>query len=424
MCLLDNGSAGYIWKEEWIYPYESLWGIMEKFKFLNAMNSIKCKGFAMKPMQSYDVFEDKQFFIFNYRVNYQNKVLAKFLNISSATHFEVLKKFSWNNLNEYMERKVRICPICIAKGYHSYIHQLFWEDTCFIHPEKKLIETNINYIFEYSPNEWFKKDTIINTYIEPAIDILQYILEQKYVLKTSYNKWGCGVVRLGIIYEKTLVKERSFINLKKCLKSILYDTQIVKGIVKLDMPKSVAENKWPTYGYYDDFKKIGSSRTTWFSDYCYSYAEKLAATCDTELFEATLRDFNSSVLAAVMRKRYFDYNHLAIAIIITSIVITGYTDLDDVTYTFCERWKKKKRYCFYEKKFANYINNCDYNYQKTMFVELYKFLVEDMYNAIQKKAQLGHYAHKTYQNFDLDMYLPIYLIVETTNEMQIIRIDE
>lgn len=422
MCQLDNGNSGYVWKKEWVYPYESLWGIVEKFKFLNAMNSIRCKGFTTKHVQSYSVFEDKQFYIFFYQVDYQNEMLAKFLDISIETHFDALKKFSWNTLNDYMERKIKICPICISKGYHSYIHQLFWEDTCFLHPGQKLIETSINYLFEYSSSQWFKKNNVINTYIESSADILQHLVEQDYVL-TPLSKWGCNVVHLGIIYEKELVKKSSLINLKKCLKSILYGYKIVKGFVRLRMPKSEAISKWSSYEYYDESKKLGSNGT-WFSDYCYYYAEKLATTCDKELFKETLLDFNSSVSAAVIRNRYFDYNHFAIAIIITSIIITGYTYLDDVTNTFCERWKKKKRGCIFEEKFANYIENCNYNYQKTAFIELYKLLIEDIYKIIQKKAQLGEYAYKTYQNMNFDIYPPIYLIVEKTNEIEIIEINE
>ena len=33
-----QNSMGYIWKKEWIRPYESLWGILQRYKLVNVMN--------------------------------------------------------------------------------------------------------------------------------------------------------------------------------------------------------------------------------------------------------------------------------------------------------------------------------------------------------------------------------------------------
>lgn len=425
MYQLDNGTVGYTWKKTFICPYESLWGIIEKFKYLNAMDSINCKGFMLKHMQSYNIVANNQLRIYNYGVKYKNDDLLDFLQISSETHFEVLKKFIWNDLNEYMDRKVRICPICIAKGYHSYIHQLFWEDTCFLHPDKKLMETNTDYIFEYSSNDQFRKDTVITTYIEPAMDILQYLLEQKNNIPCTKGIWGDDVVHLGIIYMNTLLSNNNALfNVKTCLKSIFHNSKLFGGAVVWNMTKTEASKQWTKYGYYDESEKYGSDQTRWFSDYCYLYAKKLVDTCDKTLFDDTLRNFYSSVSAAAIRNYYFDYNHYIIAVIITGIILTGYTDIVDIPYIFSERWHIKKRACFYENLYANYVRKSRYAYQKTAFIELYKRLVKDLYDNIQKKAQSGFYANKTYREINYNMDLPMYLVVETTEKVKIIRIND
>ena len=45
---LDNETAGYTWDKQFVLPYESLWGIIEKFRYFNALKTLKSKELPFK----------------------------------------------------------------------------------------------------------------------------------------------------------------------------------------------------------------------------------------------------------------------------------------------------------------------------------------------------------------------------------------
>ena len=46
--------------------------------------------------------------------------------------------------NKYLYNKIRYCPECLRRmGYHSILHQSKFFDTCFLHPECKLISSEL-----------------------------------------------------------------------------------------------------------------------------------------------------------------------------------------------------------------------------------------------------------------------------------------
>ncbi|RHQ10945.1 hypothetical protein DW974_20025 [Lachnospiraceae bacterium AM48-27BH] len=213
---LDNGSFGYTWKEEWILPYESLWGIIEKFKYLNMLDSIKTKGLEVKPSQCWDILEEREYYIYKYQTIFDSANLSKFFHIHPSSHFEAATKFIWNNQKEYIDDHIRICPKCIANGYHSYIHQFAWEDKCFIHPRENLIRTKTKYCLQIFKQPPFSEDEDIKKYLEPSIDVLNNLLLNKYPI-LSKNRWGEHVEYIGFIYHKSFFSEKASLKLKQCL---------------------------------------------------------------------------------------------------------------------------------------------------------------------------------------------------------------
>ncbi|RHQ16093.1 hypothetical protein DW974_09860 [Lachnospiraceae bacterium AM48-27BH] len=77
-----------------------------------------------------------------------------------------------------------------------------------------------------------------------------------------------------------------------------------------------------------------------------------------------------------------------------------------------------------EEEFTNYIKVCAYDYQKVAFLELYKIIVDDLYNEVKEKAQQGIFANKTYRDIKLSFFLPAYIVFDNAVEMKIIRIDK
>lgn len=74
--------------------------------------------------------------------------------------------------------------------------------------------------------------------------------------------------------------------------------------------------------------------------------------------------------------------------------------------------------------YANYVRKSRYVYQKTAFIELYKRLVKELHDSIQKRAQSGIFANKTYREINFNVDLPAYLVVETAEKIKIIRIND
>ena len=133
----------YTWKSNCSLPYESKWSKMVKFCFLNGI--------------SWSVFKKSK----NMRDLVENEV---YKNIHIP--YEILKN---------KEEKHRYCPCCMKYGYHSDIHQLSVLDTCFLHPDTKLIkieDESICYSGTYSFYNVRVEDLINND--------AQYILIQEF----------------------------------------------------------------------------------------------------------------------------------------------------------------------------------------------------------------------------------------------------
>lgn len=99
----------YTWKNKYILPYESYFSIRAKFCFLNG-----------KSWYWFDIHG------------------RKLLNVSKNIHLESnLKNIRFEQLR--FEDDIKICPVCIKYGYHSYFHNSVLVDKCFIHPTIKLV---------------------------------------------------------------------------------------------------------------------------------------------------------------------------------------------------------------------------------------------------------------------------------------------
>ena len=141
--------SGYRWNKDLILPYESEWGIVNLFKYINRLkNSTVYRYFASEGAPL--IYQDKKRFNGNLFIYDYPGSLAEDLGIPQK-HFAPInykldiRYSNWGSYTYGIRYNVWYCPVCMSKyGYHSFFHQLCGEETCFIH-RKKLIRTEIPY---------------------------------------------------------------------------------------------------------------------------------------------------------------------------------------------------------------------------------------------------------------------------------------
>lgn len=132
-----------IYSKEWIRPYESIWSIIQNIKLVNAVCD---KDLASVLSWTATI---KEFYVQELATYSQTHIdvekIKCVLQIPDY-HFTPLDRILiQSNQSDIIRNHVRICPICTGKyGYHSYFHQLSWNDKCPWHG-CKLEETNVFY---------------------------------------------------------------------------------------------------------------------------------------------------------------------------------------------------------------------------------------------------------------------------------------
>jgi TniQ len=131
----------FVWREHWVSPFESMWGIFEKFKFVNCASvqdifnlfgtdttrSIKSRIYGSVHrrctyLSGLDNDLVKSVFLQPLlKINNQNvKKLVELLPYK-ITHYS------------YIRDELYFCPMCIKKGFHSLFHQFSLMHECPYH---------------------------------------------------------------------------------------------------------------------------------------------------------------------------------------------------------------------------------------------------------------------------------------------------
>lgn len=424
----DNGKFGYIWNKNFILPYESMWSIFEKFKYFNALTNKDLK--KLNIIRSYSRFKVSDYFYINIQiVQKHEKDLINLFKIDIDRHFKFMKMFIWNDYYEYFNDQIKICPLCIKNGYHSYIHQFLWEENCFIHPNNKLIATNLKYSIGNEADSPYGNDDEIFKNIEPSSNILYKILSKNTISKFNNLKpYNENIKHIGIFnfnngHSKNKYKY-TWNNTQACIHEI-FNNNLKSGSVVYEINKKRAELVWRTYNYLDDIHDV-FFRNRWFRDYAYSYSMELYNNFDKEIIESTLTNVRSSYGLYALGGELYDYNSKAIAIIITACNLTSYNNLNNkISDAFGYYWKKNNNnFCLLEEEFRNYVDKCEYNFQKTIILELYKIIAKKLYNIIYKRASTGYYDKKI--DFELVDHIcfPHYIVIEENYCLKIIEVDD
>lgn len=148
-------NKGYIWDSRWIWPYETLYGMLSKFAYINVLHGnsmfdlINING-CKKSMKCY--YYNKYMVISKYKID--------FIKIGDLLEFDVAREllewvkellyplkvksfpYSFDYAKEqWFRRTFTYCPECMKYGYYSIYHQLVFTQHCFIHEDVHLQET-------------------------------------------------------------------------------------------------------------------------------------------------------------------------------------------------------------------------------------------------------------------------------------------
>ncbi|KIQ81411.1 hypothetical protein RW25_06175 [Bacillus sp. L_1B0_8] len=141
----------FAWSTEWIQKYESPWGIIEKFKYANAINgNIVLKLIGNEKVRNFKEISNAgrhhRDLIYFHGVDC--KLSRKILGINLKQYHDYLLNKSLypfainkSNINYNFHWHLNYCPTCLSTGYHSIFHQIKFFDHCLFHPLQNLIST-------------------------------------------------------------------------------------------------------------------------------------------------------------------------------------------------------------------------------------------------------------------------------------------
>ena len=213
-----QGHKPYIWKKEWVRPYESLFGVMLNFCRVNTLDGTKAEKLLKKTYQNLTVTMKYRHIETVIHPTYLELLLPHWY-ISQMNYL-----YSVQNGYQLIDPRLYYCPECIKNGYHSYFHQLVNAKKCVIHGTELKCDKSSGYIkddiaiIEYNtdslaiknarnlvhpclrkngdiiyPTNWFKgKYNKLIHYVSMGEDTYEYIKHElhcpyKFVVEKKYD---------------------------------------------------------------------------------------------------------------------------------------------------------------------------------------------------------------------------------------------
>ncbi|WCN36212.1 hypothetical protein [Aneurinibacillus uraniidurans] len=145
----SNHRPDYTWNPQWIFPCESPWGILEKFKLANNANvtdifntlgteyvdSLKMRTSWSKKLRNLTTLEG-----FSDQKAHKilgNSFVSNTKNIMTRM-ISVLPHFLIGQNQKLIRENVAFCGKCMQWGYHSVLHQIKLFHICPFHPDQNL----------------------------------------------------------------------------------------------------------------------------------------------------------------------------------------------------------------------------------------------------------------------------------------------
>lgn len=136
----------YLWRKEWVRPYESIFSVIRNFCKINVINAIDLLNKLELNQTNSGLFNGYLMCGCNITLKKQ-KLKPLFDILLPDNYFDTLKIFNTNNeeLNRtIIERQFVYCPKCMSENYHSMYHNIVNMDCCVFH-KQPLIHSNISF---------------------------------------------------------------------------------------------------------------------------------------------------------------------------------------------------------------------------------------------------------------------------------------
>ncbi|WP_267379639.1 hypothetical protein [Bacillus sp. GM_Baccil_2] len=192
------------WRKEWIFPFESPWGILEKFRFANQIDGndvilllgnakvrkLKTLTFSGKVhrniirLSSFDEMKTQKILGIN---------LIKYSNQLIQDMFTILPEAMYSPEN-YFKDKLTYCPECMKNAYHSIFHQVKLFNKCSFHDIPlfdRCIRCNkqTDYLLNNSPTDIPFQCNCKQSFFEPNNVFFESWQFNSYVLNDFTTKW-------------------------------------------------------------------------------------------------------------------------------------------------------------------------------------------------------------------------------------------
>lgn len=330
----------YTWNRDWIWPYESPWGIIEKFKLANSA-------------QDKDILEllgtdnvrnkTKKFYTFRERdlISLEGLDGEKLIEILGFNIKEIYRnnrdaiigampKFDNNDL--YFDKYLKVCPECIKFGYHSIFHQLTFISECPFHGSKLINECpDCKRIIVYQLNDRYTSSPFVclcgYSYINMSM-FREYIrawyqmhgikiVTEKINHWLDINKDHIGKLNHSFFF-KSIAKHRFNSMIDYCM-SILDTTYHIENIKHVIITFKIA----PPF-YFSEKKKVRQS------------IENFQA----ESYKAYITIFRS--IARHIRRKYLKMHRSCIKSLISRPYLENATDIPVCPYAYAYiMWRKE-----------------------------------------------------------------------------------
>lgn len=145
VCNVQN-KTWYLWRKEWVRPYESVYSVIRNFCRINVVN---CNDMfrTMKISRTNNGYCNGSLLCIS-DIPLERYIIKNLLDVLLPDdYYEKLKIFNTcnNNINKILINKCFIyCPECMKENYHSVYHNITNSSICIFH-KVPLIHTNIEY---------------------------------------------------------------------------------------------------------------------------------------------------------------------------------------------------------------------------------------------------------------------------------------
>lgn len=404
---------------------------MEKFKYANAVTNDSFKKiFGLRSTSTeWNVMQS----LYIYRRSNLNEIdFFKFFQLKD-NHFSYLDVFRNNNFTQVFHKELHYCPKCMKLGYHSYLHQLSFADSCPFHDEQLLIlrykDKAVQYSIDFTPTEAYSAMQAREK--QPAERYID-ILPSKELIDGIWQI-APDNIKIDIFPVQKIIFFNPSIEPSETVKPIKNTTFKLINFLK----KDTSNIEFKPFFYIDTktcnfaFNELLARSADWFeSKYMVFNKSNLEYWYIAMLIEELIQNIDKDILqksiSNMQRHQFYykidneDYIKTASAVI-TAFIVTNARDLyegvdNSIIYHFSTH-TKIKRCTFSIFDIDSYINSkgvINKYIPFLIFGRLFGKLYEHIFSQLQANLNLSFYYHNTF-----DFVIPDYVVAQRNHYYEI-----